>query len=121
MNQEKVVKEAKNQLNIAVDVLNKAKVNYVKEENKENEREQVKRDLDKYMEFLPVVKEIEQTREKLKQYEKSQTDLENEIKQIGRASCRERVEKMGGNRTGKESKRRDGYRKRSVCRTGHKT
>ena len=80
MNQEKVVKEAKNQLNIAVDVLNKAKVNYVKEENKENEREQVKRDLDKYMEFLPVVKEIEQTREKLKQYEKSQTDLENEIK-----------------------------------------
>src|SRR5690625_7880731 len=57
INQEKVVKEAKNQLNIAVDVLNKAKVNYVKVENKENEREQVKRNIDNLLEFLKIVKE----------------------------------------------------------------
>src|SRR5690625_8052730 len=32
------------------------------------------------MKLKPVIKKKEQTREKLKQYKKSQTDLENEIK-----------------------------------------
>src|SRR5690625_332076 len=85
---EKVVIKASQQLKGAFNRLELAQAAYKKEADKAEEREKTARELTKYQEFLPIMEEMEQTRQKLSTLDdnvkKVSTELNKTATELGK-------------------------------------
>lgn len=90
-NQEKIVANAAH--DEAEKQLSRAQKEYVIEENKKVEREEISRNLDRFLDFLPIVKEIDSKNTELSKVDKNVQTLSRELERIQVSILKEKTAK----------------------------